>query len=303
MLFRSLLIDGLRADKFYGNNKTSKTPNIDSFVKKGTYFNQTISSAPATIASVSSILTATYPFKSVIKDKHVFKINPKITTYIQYFKENGYRAFATTPELISYMGLNRIFYDVETYPRSSKLYTGLGQQIIDKLKTKKMDEPWFYYLHLYDLQWITDDINLDKFYELQELNDEKFGVNKYERRLSAMDSWFGKIFREIDLDNTIVILTADHGHELGDYDKDLDDYAQQLRTLKTVEHGKLYELGHKVAPKLPKIFLPLRKKISQIYIDKRNETVKTRMSPEITKMDGVSSSPYRQRIKIGRAHV
>jgi len=31
------LIDGLRADQCYGENKSSKTPNIDSLIKKGIY--------------------------------------------------------------------------------------------------------------------------------------------------------------------------------------------------------------------------------------------------------------------------
>ena len=31
-------IDGLRADKFEGNDKSSITPNLDSLRKKGTYF-------------------------------------------------------------------------------------------------------------------------------------------------------------------------------------------------------------------------------------------------------------------------
>ena len=29
------LIDGLRADQVYGNNRTCKTPNIDSLIQKG----------------------------------------------------------------------------------------------------------------------------------------------------------------------------------------------------------------------------------------------------------------------------
>ena len=38
------LLDSVRADKFYGDNKTSITPNLDALIKKGTYFTQTISS-------------------------------------------------------------------------------------------------------------------------------------------------------------------------------------------------------------------------------------------------------------------
>jgi len=37
------LIDGLRADQCFGNDKTSFTPNIDSLRKKGTYFTNAFS--------------------------------------------------------------------------------------------------------------------------------------------------------------------------------------------------------------------------------------------------------------------
>ena len=33
-----LLIDSFRADKFYGKEKTSVTPNLDSLIKEGVYF-------------------------------------------------------------------------------------------------------------------------------------------------------------------------------------------------------------------------------------------------------------------------
>ena len=58
-----IVLDGLSSEKFFGNTKTSKTPNLDSFIDKGIYFTQAICSAPSTIPSVSSILTSLYPFE------------------------------------------------------------------------------------------------------------------------------------------------------------------------------------------------------------------------------------------------
>ena len=48
-----LLIDSLRADKCFGDKKTSITPNLDSLIKNGTYFSQTICSAPVKIQAIS----------------------------------------------------------------------------------------------------------------------------------------------------------------------------------------------------------------------------------------------------------
>ena len=44
-----LLIDSFRSDKFYGNEKTSITPNLDKLIDNGIYFSQTISSAPSSL--------------------------------------------------------------------------------------------------------------------------------------------------------------------------------------------------------------------------------------------------------------
>ena len=54
------LIDGLRADQAYGNNRTCKTPNIDSLIQKGMYFEQAVASADGTAISLNTIFTANF---------------------------------------------------------------------------------------------------------------------------------------------------------------------------------------------------------------------------------------------------
>ena len=58
------LIDGLRADQVYGENKTSVTPNIDSLIKKGLYFTNAFSSVDGTILSLRTIFHSHFPIKS-----------------------------------------------------------------------------------------------------------------------------------------------------------------------------------------------------------------------------------------------
>ena len=61
-----LTIDALRADKTFGENKTSYTPNIDSLISKGTFCDQTISAADQTGSSLASIFTSKFPITSGI---------------------------------------------------------------------------------------------------------------------------------------------------------------------------------------------------------------------------------------------
>ena len=62
-----LTLDGLRADKFTGKTKTAITPNLDSLLKKGTYFNQAISCADGTVLALNAMLSGIFPFSQYMK--------------------------------------------------------------------------------------------------------------------------------------------------------------------------------------------------------------------------------------------
>ncbi len=75
-----LVIDSFRADKFFGNKKTSVTPNLDKLIDNGVYFSQMISSAPSSLPAVSSILTGRYPFSILeLRDK-IYNLKKDIPT-------------------------------------------------------------------------------------------------------------------------------------------------------------------------------------------------------------------------------
>ena len=86
-----LLIDSFRADKFYGKDKTSLTPNLDSLIKKGVYFTQTINSSPASTSAIASVLTSKWPHKVIVRGKknHVMSHDePNFINQTTYFHEN-----------------------------------------------------------------------------------------------------------------------------------------------------------------------------------------------------------------------
>ncbi len=80
-----LIIDGFRADRCFGEKKTSITPNLDKILKEGTYFTENITAAPFTIPSMSSIITSLYPFRSVTEDNALFNLNPNVENYIEKY--------------------------------------------------------------------------------------------------------------------------------------------------------------------------------------------------------------------------
>ena len=79
---------------------------------------------------------------------------------------------------------------------------GLDEKIDEFLSSKKT-EPWFCYIHSYNLHFPVLSPN--------GFTDEKFGMNNYEKQISLIDDSLGKIIESVNLKNTLVIITSDHG--------------------------------------------------------------------------------------------
>ena len=291
-----LLIDGLRSDKCHGDKKTSVTPHIDSLIENGVYFNQTISAAPVTWASLSSLFTGLYASEAVILNNEIFTINQKRKNYVQHLKEIGYTTYAFVPKAEEIWEQGRIFEDnVYKYPYTDTLFNGNGKLIIEKLKKNSLKEPWFYYMHFYDL-YETTNFEIDDAGS-KELSDKKYGDSKYERVLSAMDVWIGKILENVDLNNTLVVLTADHATQRGDYDSNLEDYASYCQNIRTSwEPNSIFKSAASVK-KVPKILQPMKKLISKSYSKRRRSIIKDRIQPEIEKIENEDLTPYYKRLK------
>ena len=103
-----ILLDACRADKFYGKEKTSKTPNLDSLIQNGAYFSQAISSTDYTMSSISSIFTSRYPFGVGETKQYYYKTHSDSTNYISSLKNQDYHSYATMHTALDAMGFRHI---------------------------------------------------------------------------------------------------------------------------------------------------------------------------------------------------
>ena len=229
-----IVIDGLRSDKCFGNTKTSLTPNIDSLIKNGVYFDQAISSSDGTRTCVGSILTGQYPFSSGLT---TFYNHDKSTKFFDFFNQHGYYLLATVPDIDLWQILTKNFDSVDMIPKPYEyLFGGTGEKILKKLEYIKNSEPWIYYVHLMDLHRHVHFPIPDNF------KNKKFGANDYEQMVSGIDYWIGKFLEKIDLNKTTVILTSDHGEFIP-----ISDVNHEITYIPS-----LVKLGQKI-----KKFLPL----------------------------------------------
>ena len=156
-------IDTLRPDYLscYGSKK-AKTPNIDSLAQKGILFRNTVSAAPVTLPSHTSIFTGMIPPSHGVHDNSGFVLDPKIITMTEVLHENGFKsaAFLGGFPLDSRFGLNQgfDFYD-DSYPPMISKATGLrmperkAEDVVDsalKWLQKETNNHWFVFVHLYD---------------------------------------------------------------------------------------------------------------------------------------------------------
>jgi arylsulfatase A-like enzyme len=209
-----IVLDACRADKFY-QNKNSKTPTIDSLIKQGSYFSQAISSTDYTISAISSIFTSRYPFGVGETKEYYDKTHSESTSYTTNLKSNGYNCYATMHSALDAMGFSSYFEnDNQSYEgKDVQLHSGLGEKTLGMLKPNVMKSPWIYFIHVLAFH---RPIRVPDF--------KKMSINeRYDLMMEIVDSWLAKILDTIDLKNTLLVITSDHG----DYIPVIDNTAKQ----------------------------------------------------------------------------
>ncbi|RMF77902.1 MAG: tetratricopeptide repeat protein [Planctomycetota bacterium] len=233
-------VDTTRADHLgcYGHPSV-KTPHIDAFAKEGTLFAQCISSAPLTLPSHATMLTGSYPFVHGARDNVSFQLAPENETLAEILSAAG---FATHAEVAASVldhvyglaqgfdeygdMLNRDPFEdrpdaTATQPsgaaqpqrpapyisRSAEHITRYGVEFLERVGQRR----FFLFLHYFDPHLpYTPPPRFAERYKDQYLAeiayfDEQFGVLLDALRAQGLDQ------------NTLVILTSDHGEGRGQH--------------------------------------------------------------------------------------
>lgn len=243
-------VDTTRADHLgcYGH-PVVKTPNVDRLAAEGTRFAQCVSSAPLTLPSHTTMLTGTYPFVHGARDNAAFIVAPENVVVAELFKDKGYETHAEVAAVVldPKYGLDQGFDEYnavskddpkiqldEVIPQATDPETGettgphfeltppkletdrKANDIADKglevlRRFAETPEPFFMFLHFFDPHWPHE--APDSFVE--EFKDG------YYAEIAFFDQQFGRVLDALDelglAENTLVILTADHGEGRGQH--------------------------------------------------------------------------------------
>ena len=271
-----IVIDSLRKDKCYGENKTSLTPHIDNLIQSGTCFDWAFSSVGSTGSSLASIFTSLFPFKTGMSSEKYQKLHSEAISFVSFLNDNDYHTYAASTPIASALGLIDNFKNKERhYHNYYSLFDGLGDEILSSFQSNYFQSPWFFYIHLNDLH--------QPIIVPESFKDEKFGDSNYDKMLSSIDHWIGKLLEKINLSETIVIITSDHGEYLGTISKEKN---------LNLESDEIEQFLWKTGNKLPVFMRPLKLKISNYLRAKRKKKKES-------KINELSLSTYERRLLLG----
>ncbi len=231
-----LVLDSFRSDRFFGKEKSSFTPTLDKLRDNGVYFSQNISSADGTILSLNTIFNGLFP--SVTGTRQT-KLLLKNSNYISSLVDEGYSIYNVLPKLTSFSSFVNISskgYSYEGGPPAESLFDGIGEKILEILNSP-MKSPWFFYIHLMDLHW--------PLIVPQKFEDEKFGKDKYDRIVSSIDHYLKKFLDVLNLEETLIIITSDHGCPIPFDEKDVTSFEPDLRLGLKVGKKIMPKFSHK----------------------------------------------------------
>ena len=247
-----ITMDTVRADHLhcydYGRETT---PHIDAFARDATLYRRAVATAPWTVPTHASLFTGKFPFEH---GAHAFKVdkdaenntNPLTTsqlTLAEVFWDEGYTTGAFVAN-DAYLGprwqLNQGF---EVYQVSRVYSPELNEKVFGWLETARK-RPFFLFVNYIDAHSPYNtkrEPGLDGVYAVDdegELVDSLYNVvmpatgevppvlvrqviDQYDTAVRNLDEQVGALFDRLKLlgvyDNTIIVLTSDHGEYFGEH--------------------------------------------------------------------------------------
>ncbi|MCP4152770.1 MAG: sulfatase-like hydrolase/transferase, partial [bacterium] len=231
-----ITIDTIRFDRLsIYSDRYVKTPNIDELARQSYLFTRAFAHNPVTLPSHTNILTGTTPRYHGISDNTGFKLEDKFLTISEYLKEKGYAtgAFLGAFPLDSRFGLNQGFdvYD-DNYGTHNSLELFFVERPAEKVIAPAVEwlsareSKWFAWVHLFDPH---------QPYSPPPPYDKEYSEDLYSGEVAYMDAALGKLFAFLKnskfAENTVVIITGDHGEALYEKGEETHSYFAYNNTI------------------------------------------------------------------------
>lgn len=243
-------IDSLRADYLqrYGF-PTSTAPFLESLFDRGVVFDKAIAPAYLTFQTDAAIFSGLYPSQNNVQTWSS-PIRKELTLFTKMLKVNNYTLEAyVSPSLYEYFGFFKDF-DTFTAELRNRSAESNAQNILTSVTQRNAAVPYFTFWHIYDVHlpyiepytsqysgvfasstnWLWSDQSTSTirrhknadYYSLTE-DDYEYLREAYIAGIKHTDSILAGFFEDFkskhedQFDNTIIILTAEHGEDLEEH--------------------------------------------------------------------------------------
>ena len=222
-------VDTLRADRLgsYGYQAAS-TPVLDALAARGLRFEQATTVTPLTLPAHASLFSGTFPTFHGVRDNGSFYVEDTITTLAEVLQARGYRtggfvgAFVLDRRWGLAQGFDHYFdnFDLSQYEMTVGLDAAQrpGSEVVDHTLAwldEDRERPFLAWVHLYDPH---------SPYNPPEPYRSRFPATAegaYDGEIASTDAQIGRILDQLRssgrLDNTLVVVVADHGESLGEH--------------------------------------------------------------------------------------
>ena len=226
-------IDTLRADRLssYGSEQVS-TPHVDRFAREGVRFSNAATTVPFTLPAHSSIMTGTYPPFHGVRENVGYSLDETLPTLAEELSAAGWATggFVSAFVLDSRWGIGRGFDhyrdDFQLDPTKPSVNVGQvqhdGRDTIEEAFAwldEPRDQPFFLWVHLFEPH---DPYTPPEPYRSQ------YPDRPYDAEVAYTDSLIGLLREGLKsrgaLDESVFILTSDHGEGLGQHGEGFHGY-------------------------------------------------------------------------------
>ncbi len=227
-----ITVDTTRADALgaYGQ-PLDTSPEIDRLAREGVLFERAIASNPETLPSHSTLFTGRFPFAHGVRSNSGYVLPEQSVTLAEILAAAGFVTAAEVAALVmnpttqigqgfaSYrdpdspgVTLKKVEYvEAPEAELSIRVASDISRHGIDFIRTHRT-RPFFLWLHYFDPHVP---------YSAPGNFNAKLPESPYHAEIASADSQIGRVIEELERlglrDDTLVVLTSDHGEGLGEH--------------------------------------------------------------------------------------
>lgn len=225
-----ITVDTLRADHLssYGH-PTLKTPAMDGLAARGARFQRAYTTVPVTLPAHVSIMTGSYPPHHGVRSNGIFKARDSLTTLAEILQGRGY----ATSAVIGAVVLNAVYGLDQGFDRYDDAIQGGGstqlnlihaertaeqvtQQVQQLIRGRAKGQSFFIWAHYFDPHTM---------YQPPQRFLEQYPESRYAGEVAYVDEQIGFLLDTLSTegltDDTLIVLTGDHGEGLGEHGEDI----------------------------------------------------------------------------------